>query len=174
MKWKEIVSVVSFLLIPIVFTVGWGIWISLDQKKMQGTPLETHPQRGWQLPQSGTDPQGHPIHRDANGMRPTKRSGKQNLVYTIGDSSIFGHGLSDEETLHAHLTTEFSQRGISAEAITGAVPGYSSVQSLHQLNTVGWNLKPNLILVGSLWSDNDIITETQNLEIQEDDFVQKR
>ena len=99
-------------------------------------------------------------------MRPTERQGKKRLIYTMGDSSIFGHGLSNDQTLHAHITQECDKMNISAEAITGAVPGYSSVQSLHQLNSVGWSLKPDLLIVGNLWSDNDIISAEQSSDGQ--------
>ena len=169
MKWKELLSVVSFLLIPIVVAVGFGVWFYIQDLQSGGTPLAKHPQRGWQLPQNSAFDHGHNIQRDANGMRPTQRSGKTHLVYTMGDSNIFGHGLSDEETLHGHLTKEFERVNISAEAITGAVPGYSSVQSLHQLNAIGWKLNPKLLIVGNLWSDNDIITADESPDIKEED-----
>ena len=64
---------------------------------------------------------------------------------------------------------EFERANISTEAITGGVPGYSSVQSLHQLNAVGWKLNPKLLIVGNLWSDNDIITADESPDIKEED-----
>ena len=158
------------LLCLTIFFVFAEIIARLLESNPVGTPLETHPQRGWQLPKAAVDRDGHPIARDENGLRPTEQLDKEWLIYTMGDSSVFGHGLADNQTLHAHITRICSQLGISAQAITGAVPGYSSVQSLHQLNSVGWSLKPNLLIIGNLWSDNDIITSTQ---LPEDPKVRK-
>ena len=82
MKYKNVVSIVSFLLIPVVFAIALNLWWNLQNIKQAGTPLDKHPQRGWQLPSSGTDQHGHTIQRDSNGMRPTKRTGKKFLIYT--------------------------------------------------------------------------------------------
>lgn len=136
--------------------------ISFFESMPKGTPLEQERDLGWQLPQNDVDKDGHPVRRDAQGMRVTpKRDDKALLVYTTGDSSIFGHGLNDEETLHAHIEQQALLNDLSVKAITGAVPGYSSVQSLNQLFKIGWQQKPDLLIIGNLWSDNDIMNETQ-------------
>ena len=98
MKWKELLSVVSFLLIPIVVAVGFGVWFYIQDLQSGGTPLAKHPQRDV-IPQSSAFDHGHNIQRDANGMRPTQKWKNTFGVYD-GNSNIFGHGLSDEETLH--------------------------------------------------------------------------
>ena len=38
----------------------------------------------------------------------------------------------------------------------GAVPGYSTEQSRLLLDEVGWDLAPNLLVIGNLWSDNNL------------------
>ena len=127
-----------------------------------GTPLENDAELGWQLPKDEVDQYGHPVRRDAQGLRvATQNSEGTHLIYTTGDSSIFGHGLSDQDTLHAHIERVALRKNLSVQAKTGAVPGYSSVQSLNQLFQNGWKQSPDLLIVGNLWSDNDIINETQ-------------
>ena len=88
MKWKELLSVVSFLLIPIVAALGWELWFYIQDMQSAGTPLDKHPQRGWQLPQNRTFDHGHNIQRDANGMRPTLRLGKH-IWYTRWEIQIY-------------------------------------------------------------------------------------
>ena len=136
----------------------------LTQEPPKGTPLDVHSELGWQLPRDEVDKDGHPVRRDSQGLRVTPSQGSyEHMVYTTGDSSIFGHGLSDRETLHAHIEQEGAKEGISLKAVTGAVPGYSSVQSLNQLFQSGWDQNPDLLVIGNLWSDNDIINETQQM-----------
>ncbi|MAA78275.1 MAG: hypothetical protein CL916_03370 [Deltaproteobacteria bacterium] len=148
----------------IVFLLGGEVIarLLLNENTPKGTPLDGHSELGWQLPRDEVDQEGHPVRRDSQGMRVTSsNSSAAQVVYTIGDSSIFGHGLEDHETLHAHIEKEAKKEGISLKSITGAVPGYSSVQSLNQLFQYGWDQNPTLLIVGNLWSDNDIINETQ-------------
>ena len=77
-------------------------------------------------------------------------------VLAAGDSSVFGHGVADGETFVASLPALLQRRApapLSVEAINGAVPGYSTYQSLALLERSGWATEPDLLLIANIWSD---------------------
>jgi lysophospholipase L1-like esterase len=77
-------------------------------------------------------------------------------VLVLGDSTFFGHGVNDADTFPAQLQRVLGERGHPVEVLNAAVPGYSSEQSRVQLEELGWSLEPDLLIIGSLWSDNNI------------------
>lgn len=120
-----------------------------------GMQLLPHPSRIWVM-EPGTQSQfGAKVTIDDVGMRFTETTlGSQRWI-TLGDSSIFGHGLSDIDTLHHQLETAFRVAGFDIDVLCGATPGYSTLQTLDYLNEVGWSLNPDVIVLGNLWSDNN-------------------
>lgn len=77
-------------------------------------------------------------------------------VLVVGDSTWFGHGVSDAETFPARLEARLKGRGLDVDVLNGGVPGYSTEQSRLFLEEQGWSLEPDLLVVGNLWSDNNI------------------
>ncbi len=117
--------------------------------------LDPHPTRIWAL-SAPVGAGGTPPYRlDADGLRATVRQGAADapLVVTLGDSSVFGDGVADGQTLHDRLVPALSAAGRAVRAKTLAVPGYSLVQSRIFMDELGWSLHPALLVVGNLWSD---------------------
>lgn len=83
--------------------------------------------------------------------RPTGRA----RILVLGDSTFFGHGVGDEDTIPAQLGQLLRDHGVDVDTVNGAVPGYSTEQSLRLLDDVGWSREPTLLLIGNLWSDNN-------------------
>ncbi len=91
------------------------------------------------------------------GELPTlPRDPARDRVLVLGDSSFFGHGIDDEETIAVKLEAELQAAGVAAEVFNGAIPGYSTEQTLLLLEEVGWKHDPTLLVIGNLWSDNNI------------------
>jgi lysophospholipase L1-like esterase len=90
----------------------------------------------------GVNPLGF---RDAE--RPPK-SGPRAMV--IGDSSIYGFGVEDRETMPARL-----EAATGVPVVNAGVPGYSTFQALNALRMRGLDLEPDLLIVATLWSDNN-------------------
>lgn len=130
-------------------------WNPLPPAPENGQVLAAHPTRGWGLDGAPTASAGAGFHTDARGLRRVDPTGAPFRAITTGDSSIFGHGLVDADTLHASLRTALGQRGTDVDVFTVGVPGYTLPQSRTTLDEVGWELRPNLLVVGNLWSDND-------------------
>jgi hypothetical protein len=111
--------------------------------------------RIWALNPGHYTPHGKTQVINEAGLRESHLLGLDLSIMTLGDSSIFGHGLNDDETLHFHLKEELHKKNIEVDVICGAVPGYSTMQSILLLDDIGWQYSPDLLVVGNLWSDNN-------------------
>lgn len=80
-------------------------------------------------------------------------AGRQRIL-VLGDSSFFGHGVADDQTLAAQLERRLRAREIDVDVVNGAIPGYSTEQTRLLLDEQGWALEPTLLLLGNLWSDS--------------------
>ena len=82
------------------------------------------------------------------------RPATRQRVLILGDSSFFGHGVADDETLASQLHQRLLARGLDVDVINGAIPGYSTEQTRLLLDEQGWATEPTLLLLGNLWSDS--------------------
>ena len=121
--------------------------------------LTWHPTRLWTLAPGTTTSMWATCTVGADGLRgapPTvPRPAGRERVLVLGDSSWFGAGLADHETFAAQLEGKLRQRGIDVDVVNGGIPGYSTEQTLLELDEIGWGYQPPLLLIGNLWSDNN-------------------
>ena len=91
----------------------------------------------------------------ASGGRP-KRDNERRII-TTGDSSVYGWGVPTGETYQEKLERLLTARwpNIQFEVINLGVPGYSTEQSLRQLEDVGWSYDPDLLVVSNIFSDSN-------------------
>ena len=120
------------------------------------TPMVPDPARIFRLPPGTVYLTEVPAVIDDDGLRVSVAEGppKAPLILTIGDSSVFGHGVADGATLHDQLQARLARAGIPTRVRCGGSPGYSTVQSLALLDEVGWDAEPALLVVASMWSDS--------------------
>ena len=118
-----------------------------------GQDLPPHETRIWGLREGTQTAFDATFDVGANGLRVVADTGAPLRALTLGDSSIFGHGLADDGTLHASLRRSLAEAGLDVDVFDGGIPGYSSEQSRVLLEEVGWDLRPNLLVIGNLWSD---------------------
>lgn len=125
--------------------------------------LEGDPWLLWQLRPGDREEHGKPVHVDAAGFR-DRHDGPvaHPRILTVGDSSVYGFGVSDDEVFSARLERTLAARVPGAQVINGATPGWSTFQTLNMLDMRGWALEPDLLVIGNLWSDNNF-----------DDFVDR-
>lgn len=117
-----------------------------DESLMNGNPWLL-----WELVPGDHRERGGRVHVNAAGFRDQERSEKTRpRVLALGDSSVYGFGNDDDQVFTSLLEAE-----LSIDFINGAVPGYSSFQALNLLRARGLALDPDLLLVGTLWSDNN-------------------
>lgn len=120
-----------------------------------GTAMVPHPTRIWALEPGRQRSFGVDFSIGPSGLResqPTALDAKGRIL-TLGDSSVFGHGVPDGSTLHDQLALRLEERGMPAEVICGGVPGYSTAQSLVLMEEIGWNLEPDVLVVANQFSD---------------------
>lgn len=88
--------------------------------------------------------------------RPTTKPAGWKRVVVLGDSSIYGQGVSEGQTFSALLESSLKakRKGGMVEVINAGVPAYSSLQSLHQLQQVLSPFSPDLVVIANLWSDS--------------------
>jgi lysophospholipase L1-like esterase len=125
-----------------------------DPKLAGVSLLERHPTRIWAMPSGTIQSEGMSVSIDHNGLRKVELTGAPNRILTLGESTIFGQGLEEANTLHAQLARHLSADNVSADVLCGGVLGYSTEQLKVLLDEVGWDLEPNLIVLAAVWSDN--------------------
>ncbi len=124
----------------------------------EGVIMTGHPTRLWGLKGGRKDNAGAFANINSLGLRGGELGPKTPgvpRVMIVGDSTWFGHGVSDPDTFSSQLARVFAGRGVPIEPVNGGIPGYSSEQSRLLMEEVGWALEPDLVLIANLWSDNN-------------------
>lgn len=116
--------------------------------------LQGSPWLLWELRPGVHRELGVTVRVNDRGFRGPPRGPKTRpRALALGDSSVYGFGVEDDEVFTARL-----EAALPAEFVNGAVPGYSTFQSLNLMDMRGWALDPDLLIVGNLWSDNNFDT----------------
>lgn len=96
---------------------------------------------------------------------PPVQPGEERLV-ALGDSSIFGFGVSQEEWFLSIAAQKLeASRHKKVHALNGAIPGHTVDQSRIILEEEGKRLAPTWLIIGNLWSD--IYEEGKHLQNME-------
>jgi len=124
-----------------------------------GVIMVGHPTRLWGMGPGRRDNAGATATISQIGLREpvptTPRPAGRQRILLLGDSTWFGHGVEDDETMEVLFEGMLRASGIDVEVINGGVPGYSTEQTRMLLDEAGWGLEPTLLLIGNLWSDNN-------------------
>ena len=84
----------------------------------------------------------------------TPRAADELRLLTLGDSSVFGFGVAEEDVFGQVAARQLSaQLGRPVTAVNGGTPGYTSVQALDTLLDVGPRVDPTHVVIATLWSD---------------------
>jgi lysophospholipase L1-like esterase len=126
--------------------------VSKDGKpNLLGNPYLLYEMAPGQRYERGVD-----IAINSHGLRggewtPEKPAGVRRIM-ALGDSSVYGFGVEDDEVFTARLEEHL---GEGAEVLNAAVPGYSTYQTINLLQIRALAFQPDLLLVGCIWSDNN-------------------
>jgi lysophospholipase L1-like esterase len=122
-----------------------------------GTPMIADEERGWALPPSSVVWLGEvPCRIKSLGMRGPELAPKgagEHRILSLGDSSVFGHGVLEEDVFTPVAARLLSDQGHPTSWAIAAIPGHDSGQALLTLETHGRAVQPDWVLVGTLWSD---------------------
>jgi lysophospholipase L1-like esterase len=113
----------------------------------------------WEMPPGPTAKFGAATRINALGMRgPEVRmprpSGVRRVLF-VGDSTIYGVGIPDGRVFTDRIAAALGDR---VDILNAGVPGYSSEQALRFLELRGMSTRPDLVVVATLWSDNNFDT----------------
>ena len=113
------------------------------------------PDEIWRQPYGTRTEHGVEVRINKMGLRGPDIGDKQyKRVATVGDSSIFGFLVNEDETFSAKIVQNLNSQGLEVEHINAAAPGHSTFQSLSRLKWVLPSVKPDVLIVGNLWSDS--------------------
>lgn len=113
--------------------------------------LDGNPWLLWELRVGARLEHGVTVHVNRAGFRDRERGPKTRpRALALGDSSVYGFGVRDEEVF-----TSVLEERVDADFVNAAAPGYSTFQSINLLDMRGWSLDPDLLIVANLWSDNN-------------------
>jgi lysophospholipase L1-like esterase len=88
---------------------------------------------------------------------PPAGEGTPRRILGIGDSYMFGQGVSDEETYLARLAVLLNAPSPGAWDVTNAaVPGYNTVMEVAALEEKGLALRPDLVVIEVVGNDFDL------------------
>ena len=151
---------ILFGVLPVFTLLGFGelgaraCWDpQAVESDAQATVMAPHPTRLWAPREGAHTAFGGSFRINSDLLRVVQSAGQGPRVITLGDSSIFGHGLEDEWTLHARLERSLAEHGQPSHVLCGGIPGYSTEQSLRLMDEWGWQQQPSLLVIGNLWSD---------------------
>ncbi len=74
-------------------------------------------------------------------------------VLSLGDSVVCGYGVEDDQTFSAVLEKKLSTRR-PTEVLNLAVPGFGNAEELIQLENVGFEYQPDLVILGYFVNDH--------------------
>lgn len=128
------------------------------QEAMRGIPMVNDPVTGWALPANRAfNADGTQIRVNSLGLRGpelAKRGANEVRLLSLGDSTIFGDGVTEVEVFSTVAAEVLATRwGVPVTGVIGGVPGHDSSQSLARLAEKGAAIEPSWVLVGNLWSD---------------------
>jgi lysophospholipase L1-like esterase len=125
----------------------------------RGIPMTQHPTRGWVLP-AGVEMIETGVATRVNSLSlrgpevPAARLPHEVRILTLGDSSVFGFGVAEDQVFDRVAATILQSFWSSpVRGINGGTPGYTSVQALATLIEVGPVVQPDWVIIGTIWSD---------------------
>ncbi len=127
--------------------------LSLDGRdgEAEGVFLKGNPYLLWELTPGVQPFDGGEIRVNSLGLRDRQRGPKTRpRVAVVGDSSIYGLGVRDQQ-----LFTAILEERMQADFINAGVPGYSTVQIHNQLDLKVLPLEPDVLIAATVWSDNN-------------------
>jgi len=151
--------------VAIVFAFGEVLARSLNiVDRLNGTPRKLyqrteHPALPYRLrPGARVDLQKYSVSVNRFGLRgqdvaATRAPGERRLL-VLGDSVVFGASVADEETFPVKLQEALMARnGWRGAVLNGGVPGYNVAAEAAFLESIGWDLDPDGIVLGVSLND---------------------
>lgn len=100
----------------------------------------------------------HVNHLGLRGPDLPEKTAEEYRILCLGDSTTFGQGVSEEETIPALLQADLADAGHAAgrtvRAVNAGLRGYATIHELALLKELGPAIRPDLVVL--LWYTNDL------------------
>src|SRR5262249_13952739 len=124
--------------------------------------VRASPRRGYEMvPDRDHFTYENPVHVNRLGLRGpdlAKKAPGELRILCLGDSTTYGQGVAEEDTIPACLEAELARLSPPGSrrvrVVNGGVRGYGTKQELDLLEEVGPAIEPDLVLL--LWYPNDL------------------
>lgn len=132
--------------------------VAFEQDPLAHQPLVEDVAGNWGLPPGATWQKGNAVYRiNSLGLRGGEImplvAGERRIL-SMGDSSVFGDGVREEEVFSSVAAAKLRALGATAATgVIGAIPGFDSGQSLQLLRKVGKAVRPTWVVIANIWSD---------------------
>lgn len=94
-----------------------------------------------------------------------KPAGVKRIIF-LGDSVVYGYGVTLEDTIAKKLEKKFGEAGQKVEVLNFGVSGYDSAQAVEFLKELGLKFSPDLVIAG--YTLNDSIYASMELDFFHD------
>lgn len=98
-----------------------------------------------------------PTHVNQRGLRspeiPLEKGANERRILLLGDSTVYGVLVSDDDSFAGQLESRLQSIDPNIRVLNGGCPGYSSWQALQALKYRLMDYQPDVVIVGTLWSD---------------------
>ncbi|MEC8191803.1 MAG: GDSL-type esterase/lipase family protein [Myxococcota bacterium] len=148
---KPLLSLASLLAVVVVLEIVGRVAVP-PPPEMRQDGFAADPVLGWALPASTTMVwRNKPAAINRLGLRgPDPRPDARQTILIVGDSSIFGDGVSDRDTLAAQMGRAL---GSDVDVQNGGVPGYTCRQSRILIERLSSTLQPDVLIAYNQHSD---------------------
>jgi hypothetical protein len=100
----------------------------------------------------------HVNHLGLRGPDLQQKTPEEFRILCLGDSTTFGQGVSEEETIPSLLQSDLADAGRASgrtvRAVNGGLRGYATLHELALLRELGPAIRPDLVVL--LWYTNDL------------------
>jgi hypothetical protein len=91
-----------------------------------------------------------------------RKPARERRLMVVGDGIGFGEGVAIDQTLGQVAVDELGGERVGLKAINGAVPGYSTLQSLNLMDLRGWSLGPDVLVIVESATDRQVSTHVDD------------
>ncbi len=134
----------------------WAPSFARAEGAMEGS-LPPQPYLGWEPVPGPREEAGVDVSINSLGIRGPEPGdaplgpGQRPRLVATGDSSVYGWGVAEDARF-----VDVAAADLDMEPWAAAVPGYSSLQTLHWLQLRGDRIAPDVLVIANLWSDHSV------------------
>ncbi len=152
LRKRLLLALMSTVLIVVILEITGRVTVKTEAPRHDGFVSDAV--LGWKLPASTViNWRGFAASINSLGFRsPAPLDQANTRILFVGDSSVFGDGVRDEQTMVSQ-TAKALQGSAGIDVQNGGVPGYTCPQTTILLDRLGAQYQPDILVVYNMHSD---------------------